>query len=166
MRIARAALAGLCGIALLEAACEPREVPKPPPADPAARAIDVDPDDLPCANIGDEATFAMIRSARTWPAIHRASRCSSDDGVFGELFAEAISQMLVDHWDEISELQERVRKDDRLHGLVLRHLDETLPRDEARAIRERARHRCPRAATLICFDILQAIKASALPFEE
>jgi hypothetical protein len=100
----------------------------------------------------------MISEARTWEEIRIASRCSTDDGAFAELFDEAIQKALDERWESLPELQEIVANDSRFLAFVLKHVSsDSIGRSSKERIAQAAKERCPDEAEGVCSEIARAI---------
>ena len=88
----------------------------------------------------------------SWRAVHdsflKYRHC--DDGAIGEGYSESVTLLLADHWDTLPELGRFAGKDKDFEKFVVRHVDETVPRERLERIATNARQRCPKQLTNLC----------------
>lgn len=108
-----------------------------------------------CTKEEAQSAEAVAATADSWEQlkerIDRYSHC--DDGAIAEGFSESVSRLLADQWRDIRQLDEIVRTQSAFRMFVLRHIDETVPKERLERIGENARERCPHGLEGLCRKI-------------
>jgi hypothetical protein len=95
---------------------------------------------------------------RDWGSVHRSyerfSHC--DDGSIAEGYSDAVAKLLADHWDQFSRFVQLVSSDKRFAPFVVKHIDETIPREVLLKILKNAHSRCPAGRKGLCEQIAHA----------
>lgn len=92
---------------------------------------------------------------KNWDEVYRAYKKYSacDDGAIGEGFSDSIGRLLAQDWNTVIRLSEFAKKDRGFKKFVFKHIDETLPDETLRAIKENTRNRCPTHQVDFCRHI-------------
>ncbi len=110
----------------------------------------------------DEAIQAETAAAtlRSWNEIHSAFKKFShcDDGAIAEGYSESVSQMLANHWDQLSSLEKQIKTDQKFEDFIIRHINQTIAKENAIKIVENAHKRCPKRSKKLCKKIETAAK--------
>jgi multidrug efflux pump subunit AcrB len=96
---------------------------------------------------------------KSWQLVHLSfenyARC--DDGAIAEGYSDSISRLLADQWQQFENLQELAGQDPPFKEFVLRHVDESISAEQAKAIGQNARLRCPADGKVLCNEIMQRL---------
>jgi hypothetical protein len=115
----------------------------------------------PCSR--EEAMAAEVEAAalKTWNAVHNAYKKYKhcDDGAFAEGYSWSIMKLLTVHWETISELQP-YWKESGFSAFVIRHIDETYSKEEAKTVTENTMKKCPRHMSHICEELRNAAQSA------
>lgn len=97
----------------------------------------------------------VVYSAKDWKALYQAYKAlgKNADGVVAGAFVDKVSSLLDEHWHGLAELQRFARHDRRFHQFVLNQLNEAVPADTAKRIKNRADNSCPGGASQLCKEI-------------
>jgi hypothetical protein len=91
-------------------------------------------------------------SLKTWQQVFdsygRYRRC--DDGAISEGYSSSIATLLATGWDDIGELLPLIKSHPDFERFVLRHLDDTMSRDQDARIQSNVRDACPTNAAQFC----------------
>lgn len=105
----------------------------------------------------EEARSAEVvaTTADSWTHLHqqfeRYAHC--DDGAIAEGFSEAVSFLLSDRWTEIRQVDAMLASHSSFSEFVIRHIDETVPKERLERIEENAGKRCPEGLGPFCHEI-------------
>jgi hypothetical protein len=101
--------------------------------------------------------------ARDWHDVHevfvRSSMC--DDGAVAKAFSDSVVRVLADHWELTATLNRLAVADPKFHRFVLHHIAGPMNGGRAIAIRDYARHHCPRGSTALCAAIIERVSEAA-----
>jgi hypothetical protein len=94
-------------------------------------------------------------SLHTWPQLFDSYRRyrSCDDGAISEGYSSSVAALLAFHWDRIADVLPLIRSDSGFRRFVLRHVDDTMSKDQDTKIQSNVRDQCPTAAAHFCADI-------------
>lgn len=108
-----------------------------------------------CATEEARSAEVVAATADSWVHLHqrfeRYAHC--DDGAIAEGFSEAVSSLLADQWTEIRQFDAMLASHSSFSEFVIRHIDETLPKERLERIGENARKSCPEGLELFCREI-------------
>jgi hypothetical protein len=93
-----------------------------------------------------------------WAAVHKSylSYAQCDDGAIGEGYSESVTSLLANHWATLPSLAQLAARDPRFLQFVVRHIDETVPRERLATIAANARSKCPKGDEALCERIAKA----------
>lgn len=93
-----------------------------------------------------------IDKLKDWDSLYnsfkRFSHC--DDGAIGEGYSATVSSFLAHDWKHFTRLYRLTLSDKEFKRFILKHLDETVPIDEARTIKLNSLKHCPSEAKSFC----------------
>lgn len=97
----------------------------------------------------------VVYSAKDWNELYQAYKSlrRKADGVVAGAFVDKISSLLDERWDRLAELQRIVTRDQRFHQFVINQLNEAVPADTAKRIKNSADNNCPSGASQLCKEI-------------
>jgi hypothetical protein len=105
-----------------------------------------------CAREEAQRAEAEASSLKTWAQIFgsykRYRNC--DDGAISEGYSASVAALLATGWDHIGELLQLIKSHPNFEQFVLRHIDDTMTRDQDEQIRINARDTCPTNAVQFC----------------
>jgi hypothetical protein len=108
----------------------------------------------PCTKHEAEHADEAVDTMKSWDLVHdwyaRYEHC--DDGGPAEGVSEAVARNLVDRWETLPRLGE-LAKDAAFRSFVLKHVNETLSRDDLKKISANAAKRCPMSLVSLCRDL-------------
>ncbi|MCQ8279714.1 hypothetical protein NFI95_14815 [Acetobacteraceae bacterium KSS8] len=111
-----------------------------------------------CSDRRAQLAATAAETLPNWSAVTRYWKhfrsCEGD--ALHQTVSGAIGALLVVHWNQLPALAAEVRRQPKLRGFVLAHIDDTLDRDQVTRIRQEAGASCPRGARSLCADIRQA----------
>jgi hypothetical protein len=112
-----------------------------------------------CASEQARKAEAEADTLKSWKLVHLSfvNYVSCDDGAIAEGYSDSISRLLADRWQEFEKLQELAGQDPSFKDFVLRHIDESMSSEQAKAIEQNARFHCPVGGTALCGEILQRL---------
>jgi hypothetical protein len=85
---------------------------------------------------------------RTFDSYQRYRKC--DDGAISEGYSSAVAALLAAHWEQTADLLKLFRKHPAFERFVLRHLDDTMTREQDAEIQKNALTACPRDGVHFC----------------
>lgn len=98
-----------------------------------------------------------------WDAVYRSfirfAHC--DDGDIAEGYSDTVGRLLASDWKHIATLAKLVASNKKFESFVLRHINETLPIEELRAIAINAGKSCPAGQTALCRKILESARTAS-----
>lgn len=96
-----------------------------------------------------------------WHRVHASfRRCGHcDDGGIAEGWSDVIARLLTEEWPTVSVAAGLSRKDPAFRPFLLRHVDELMSPEQARAVVEAAEHRCPRDSRELCRQLVRQIRS-------
>lgn len=108
-----------------------------------------------CSETEAQGAEAQAETLRSWDDLYRSYTIyrQCDDGAIGEGYSESVARILVDHWQTLPQLAQLARKDKEFQRFVLKHVDETINREDARSIEANAQHACPTRLRHLCSDV-------------
>jgi hypothetical protein len=91
----------------------------------------------------------------TWQAVFGSYKKyrQCDDGSIAEGYSSSIATLLADHWGDIDQLTRLSSQNAGFRKFVLRHIDETMSFDQAKAIKKNIAQKCPSGASKLCDEI-------------
>jgi hypothetical protein len=91
----------------------------------------------------------------TWKQVFRSYRRYSgcDDGAISEGYSSSVAALLANRWDSLEDLMRLIKADGSFETFVLRHVDDTMSRDQDVIIRKNLRQRCPEDAAHFCLAL-------------
>jgi hypothetical protein len=94
-------------------------------------------------------------SLKTWHQVFQSYRRyrNCDDGAISEGYSSTIAALLSSGWDHIGELLQLIKLHPGFERFVLRHLDDTMSRDQDTQIQSNVRGKCPTDAAQFCAEI-------------
>lgn len=108
-----------------------------------------------CTKDESQSAEAIAATAVSWRQLHQKfeqySHC--DDGAIAEGFSESVSLLLADRWADIRQLDVIARSQSAFQEFVVRHIDETVPKDRLERIGINAREQCPQGIEDLCRQI-------------
>ncbi|RYZ86340.1 MAG: hypothetical protein EOP06_14660 [Proteobacteria bacterium] len=113
-----------------------------------------------CAPDEAKKVEATASTLKTWQALFNAFKLHShcDDGGISEGFSESVSNLLADRWDQFNELHSLVNSDAGFKRFVIKHIDRTITRENAKHIVENAKMKCPADAKAFCAELINAAR--------
>ena len=97
----------------------------------------------------------------SWRALHTSfvkyRHC--DDGAIAEGYSESVTLLLADHWKSLPDLGRLTEKDKEFEKFVLRHVNETVPRERLERIAKNARQRCPKQLSGLCEQLAKRLSS-------
>ena len=107
-----------------------------------------------CTRVEAQSAEVVAATASSWAQLKEEFDCYShcDDGAIAEGFSESISLLLANQWPDIRKLAE-MKPQSTFHTFVLKHIDETIPKERLEHIGENARERCPQGLEDLCQEI-------------
>jgi len=110
-----------------------------------------------------EAKRAEIESSAlpNWSALYEAYRnyAHCDDGAVWEGYSESVVRLLVRNFSECEKLCELTNVDNYFEQFVIRHIDDTVPREYLDKIMLNVSTNCPSKAKHLCYMIKTAIES-------
>lgn len=109
----------------------------------------------------DERTAEIsVSSIASWDQFYKVYKDyrQCDDGSIGEGFSESASLLMADKWRTLSRLEQLALRDTEFLAFVLKHLDQTVPRERLQKIKINAQNRCTRVSREICSATLRAVE--------
>jgi hypothetical protein len=102
----------------------------------------------------------LIPTAQSWERLHSlfTSYGQCDDGVVGERFSQAVSQLLISRWDHLSDLRRLSARGPDFQQFVLRHVDESVPAERLRALNALANSKCPQSEADFCKSLVERLR--------
>jgi len=96
---------------------------------------------------------------KSWELVHLSfvNYANCDDGAIAEGYSDSISRLLADQWQQFAKLQELAGQDAPFKEFVLRHIDESMSPEQAKAIGQNVRLHCPYGGKALCSEILQRL---------
>jgi hypothetical protein len=95
---------------------------------------------------------AEASSLRTWQQVfysyQRYRKC--DDGAISEGYSNSVASLLAAHWEQNEELLSLVNAHPQFERFVIRHLDDTMTRDQDVQIHNNIQHLCPPQRSRFC----------------
>ena len=102
--------------------------------------------------------FVEAAYLRDWQSLHesykRFRHC--DDGSIAEGYSTSVVRLLKNQWNKLDELYLLTQADTEFKQFVLRHINETMSRDDQQIISTNAREKCPSGLEEFCRMIYQA----------
>jgi hypothetical protein len=88
----------------------------------------------------------------TWEQVFRSYRLypGCDDGAISEGYSNSVATLLASKWKQLPDLMKLIKMDPAFEMFVLRHVDDTMSRDQDEIIRHDVSHKCPRDAAHFC----------------
>lgn len=104
-----------------------------------------------------EAGAAQLKD---WHEVYEAFKNYShcDDGAIAEGYSESVSQLLANNWDQLAFLEAAIKKDKKFEGFVLKHIDQTIAKENNEKIIENASKKCSKKSKDICKKITSVAK--------
>ncbi len=104
-----------------------------------------------------EATAAQLKSwNEVYGSYKKYSHC--DDGAIAEGYSESMSQMFANHWDQFGDFEKLIKTDKKFENFVIKHIDQTIAKENAVKIAENARKHCAKKSKQLCKKIESASK--------
>lgn len=105
---------------------------------------------------------------KSWTQLYNSYRryAQCDDGAISEGYSDVVAHLLTEHWTKVGELAKLSKHDKNFERFVLRHIDELMSPDQARAIHDNTQLHCPNNALRLCKAIRQRIIALAPPVRD
>jgi hypothetical protein len=99
-----------------------------------------------------------VDSLTSWDHVFRAYKAYSqcDDGGIAEGYSDAIGKLLANDWQHFNRLVTLVKSSAGFKRFVLRHINESLPRETLSRIANNARTACPNGGEALCHSIAVA----------
>ncbi|RDS78976.1 hypothetical protein DWU98_20175 [Dyella monticola] len=92
---------------------------------------------------------------KTWGSVFdsykKYKQC--DDGATAEGYSASVAYLLADKWQDIGQLLSLSGKSNGFRQFVLKHVDETMSKDQSITISKNIKYHCPIAAKVLCADI-------------
>jgi hypothetical protein len=124
---------------------------------PAVLAIAIgvrvaDADQKVCTQEQGKRALDESDSLKDWNSVYRSfkSYAHCDDGAIAEGYSDTVGRLLADDWQHVDLLYRLAASDGSFKGFVLRHIDETIPDEELKAIVKNAKFRCPAGKSHFC----------------
>ena len=97
---------------------------------------------------------------KNWEEVHAAFKkfAHCDDGAIAEGYSESVSQLLASHWDQLGRLEKILKSDHNFEAFVIKHIDQTITKENAAKIVDNARSHCPKKSKALCKKIESAAK--------
>lgn len=108
-----------------------------------------------CTKEEAKSAEAVAATAVSWRQLHQQFESYShcDDGAIAEGFSESVSLLLANRWRDIHQLDVMAISQSAFRGFVIRHIDETAPKDRLERIGINAREQCPQDIKNLCREI-------------
>lgn len=117
----------------------------------------------PCTKEEAQAAEGAVSTIRSWETLYqqfqRYSTC--DDGAIAEGFSDAVTSLLVDHWQDIELFNTQAGQTPPFRVFVIRHIDDSVPVERLADIVRNATDHCPSDLTNLCHDIEKAARKSS-----
>src|SRR6266513_1706248 len=106
-----------------------------------------------------ECTKAQAMSAEneastlnSWKAVHKSFQryAHCDDGAIAEGYSESITLLLANQWSTLASLVKLMAEDPPFERFIIRHIDETVPRERLTKIASNAKRSCPKKHRSLC----------------
>lgn len=112
-----------------------------------------------CTSEQEQKAEAEADDLTSWELVYASfvSYESCDDGAIAEGYSDSISHLLADEWQKFDELNQLTREHTPFREFVLRHIDESMSSEQAKAIAENAHSHCPPTGQALCGEILQRL---------
>lgn len=105
----------------------------------------------------EDAMKAEVNSSslETWRELYVHYRLykQCDDGAISEGYSASVADLLTTRWNGIGEFIKLSNDHPDFKNFVLRHIDETMSQDQARAIKFNIKNNCPTGGKYICHFI-------------
>lgn len=75
---------------------------------------------------------------------------SCDDGAISEGYSNSVATLLASKWNQVGDVVSLFETDRAFEAFVLRHIDDTMTRDQDVMIRRNIHKKCPEVATQFC----------------
>lgn len=94
----------------------------------------------------------VIYSVKDWKELYHVYRSlgKKADGVVAEAFIDKISSLLDAQWDQLPQLHRLAKRDKSFLVFILRQLNEAVPADTAKRIKDHADNYCPAGVSDLC----------------
>jgi len=101
----------------------------------------------------------VVVDAKNWSDVYKAYQHlgKKADGVVAGAFTDKVSTLLAERWDLLDELRVLGAKDKRFMKFVMSNINEAVPSNVGKKIRENATNKCPEKEQL-CKKIIQSLE--------
>lgn len=93
-----------------------------------------------------------------WKALHTSYKLFQhcDDGSIAEGYSVSVVRLLKDQWNKLDELYFLTKSDTEFRQFIMRHINETMSREDQRIISTNTREKCPLELKDLCQMIYRA----------
>ena len=106
----------------------------------------------------------IVVDAKNWSDVYKAYQHfgKKADGVVAGAFTDKVSTLLAERWDLLDELRVLGAKDKRFMKFVMSNINEAVPANLGKTIRENATNQCsPKEHKQLCQKIIQSLERAS-----
>lgn len=98
---------------------------------------------------------------KTWEEVFRSYERyrSCDDGAISEGYSNSVATLLASKWNQVRDLVSLIKTDQAFEAFVLRHIDDTMTRNQDVMIRRNIHKKCPEVAAQFCVALSKRFAA-------